>query len=521
MTNQVFIYPGETHNLEVSEAQTSRTLNELMEEICQEEYYRDGDIDSPTQPANLQTLKLQIKKNRNFYKPSQKEVLVKPFFEKYEEGNDIYCKGYLSYLMNCWFLDLGIEIAPCYIWNVILWRFAKIVNEDPETYRSIFTTSSETQTVNMNSGEFSPEEFFESIKSKIPTNTDCWFPDFQYKPEMYDLSMKGLFAEVVEKFYSCFIYGCGIPKVRLIGNKSEWSKIIDAIDKIPIKGHAYKQTAREIVQQMIKNLNNSEYWSTEFFRGTRCGSGSQTEFGGAIMRLAGCNIAIDEVPCILSKFGFEDANLSHSKKWSKEHLGSNGGVKFTHHSGIMSAKIDSEGIAVPVYDQRVTIPNVDHGKMTEEELKTTILTYRYQKALKAIKDRNRKVTRKFYKINDPLQVAVNAGKQEGGNTQEAIKAKAREIWTRLTNHRSAKARRAERFIVKNLPELFKLEVALPSLYSLYSLRIHLAVLHYFSMRNEDREMEKVSKLFKIHFTQEEIEGFFDKEEKYKPLRSKL
>lgn len=514
---KTFTYPDAKHNLEVPDKTVLIMLNNLVDELCSSGYYRDRDTDEDfiydgdNKPL---VLRRQIQRNRNYFKPSRKEKLSKPFFEKYEPWNDVYCKGYLSYLMYCWKLDLGIEIAPCYIWNVILWRLAKIVNENPEDYRSIFTTSDDKITFEFEADTFNPNQFFEAVKQKMPTDTDCWFPDFDYKPENYDLSMKGLFAEAVQKYYGCIIFGCGIPKVRLIGDENEWSKIIDAIDQIPIK-HAYKKKARDIVQQMIKNLDNPEYWSKEFFTGTRCGSGSQTEYGGSIIGLSDARDTVDEVPCILSKFPFE-------KK-----VGMDSSIPCNHRSGIMSAKIDSEGIAVPKYDQRVMVPDAEYGKMSAQERSECIFEYRFLKAANAIKERNKKVIRKFYKKlhnYDMLKIATG----NSGSSEEERTNNAREFWTKLVNHRSAKAKRAERFVVENLPYILESKGADHFFSHLFHFRGTISLPIYVSLHKlfeekfgkDSLEEQKIKKTYYIPFTDEEVQRFVEEEIAWK-LRSNL
>jgi hypothetical protein len=99
----------------------------------------------------------------------------------------------------------------------------------------------------------------------------------------------------------------------------------------------------------------------------RCGSGSQKEYLGKIMELAEDNNNVDRVSNTLSKFPFEDKGCMQLNL-RPEHFGENGGMKCNYHSGIMSAIIDADGIAVPKYSWNVSIPDVDAGKLTEKQI---------------------------------------------------------------------------------------------------------------------------------------------------------
>jgi len=353
--SQVFTYPDCKHETII--------LNEIKERTKKNLEYGILEFSYP-ESKNLENFQKEIETGFSITTP-----VVKEFFKYPLINSDFYCKGYLHYLFICWNNDLGIEIAPCYIWNIILWRICQYVNAEPERYRKIFTTSDEKITMEYipEGNEFNPEEFVSMIREKIPSNIDVWFPDFEYQPEMYKDSMYGLFAEMVQKYYGCMILGCGCPKIRILGTKDEWNKIITTLDNLPIKELCpYINKAKKIVQEFIDNLENQEYWK-KFFYTKFCGSGSQQEYLGKIMDLAEDDNNVDQVSNTLSKFPFEDKGCIQLNL-RNEHIGENGGMKCNYHSGLMGAEIDSDGIAVPKYGWNISIPDVDAGKLTEEEI---------------------------------------------------------------------------------------------------------------------------------------------------------
>jgi hypothetical protein len=348
----IFTYPNEKTSEGISEETKSSSLEYLKSKIT--DYYFGY--------TNIKKLKEEIKTGISKTKNYPQENLKYPMPEY-----DFYTSGYLDYLMFCWENDLGIEIAPCYIWNIILWKICGIVNENPEQFRHIFTKNSEKETIAYVANEFNPIQFLEFLKPKIPTDTDVWFPNFEFQPENYHSSISGLFAEMVQKYYGCLILGCGCPKIRLIGNKDEWQKIIDCLDKMPIN-HSYIAKAKSLVTEFSNNLENPEYWK-KFFYGVRCGSGSQVEYKGFVIQLAEARDTVDKVPNTLGKYQFE-YDLSHTNipELREEHLGENGGVKVYYHSGIMGGVIDEHGIAIPKYNWNISLPDPNAGKLTEAEI---------------------------------------------------------------------------------------------------------------------------------------------------------
>lgn len=348
----IFTYPTEKSSQGISEEIKEQSKLQLESKICSYFFGR----------GSKENLEKEVRTGISHTTCYPQEKLKYPI-----DDANFYCSGYLDYLMFCWENDLGIEIAPCNVWNIILWKICSIVNENSEKYRSIFTKNNDKKTIAYQADEFDPVEFLGKLKEFIPTDTSTWFPDFAHQPANYHTSMCGLFAEMVQKYYGCFILGCGCPKIRLIGDTTEWTKIITALEKIPVQCQ-YTTRAKTIVNEFIQNLENPEYWK-KFFYGVRCGSGSQVEYKGYIIQLAEARDTIDSVPNTLGKYQFE-YSLNHTfiPDLRPEHLGENGGVKVHFHSGIMSSKIDEYGIAVPVYNWNISLPDPEAGKLTPDEL---------------------------------------------------------------------------------------------------------------------------------------------------------
>src|SRR3989344_2516059 len=58
---------------------------------------------------------------------------------------DFYANGYVNYLFVAYLNDLGIEVSPPYIWNIIVHQIASIVKTNVEEFQNIFTKSSSSK----------------------------------------------------------------------------------------------------------------------------------------------------------------------------------------------------------------------------------------------------------------------------------------------------------------------------------------------------------------------------------------
>ena len=101
------------------------------------------------------------------------------FYRKdFREDLKFYTKGYLDYLYIAYIHDIGIEIAPWYLWNVMLHQIAQIVKNSGDKFRNIFTSKSEKITIYMDRDDIDISIFASSVKEMMPDpNTyDKFFP---------------------------------------------------------------------------------------------------------------------------------------------------------------------------------------------------------------------------------------------------------------------------------------------------------------------------------------------------------
>jgi len=279
-----------------------------------------------------------------------------------------YHKGYLWYLYTAYMSDAGIEIAPWYLYNVILHQIAQVVKDHPEEFRSVFTSSKEKISIQLYESEFDVGLYSEIIKNLIPEKTtyETFFPLWTETPKYYTESIQGLFADIVQKYYPCAISGCSCPKVRIKGTQGDWNKlhktILDLKNIFNLNNthllDDYLDKVILCVDDFKFNWNEKETWE-DFFFVTNCGSGHQEGIDGTIRQLLNYphdEMLIHRLPSTLSRFPFEMCVLGMESQKDSYFI-----------SGIVGSNLDSDGYLVPSYDYAITWINHEAARLNENK----------------------------------------------------------------------------------------------------------------------------------------------------------
>lgn len=306
-------------------------------------------------------------------------TVAEKFLHEIPQGKTTYHDGYMEYLLTAWKCDCGIEVGPWHIWNIILHQLCKLINSDPDTYRHIFTTSNEKIKVNLY-GEFNIHDFINKLKEFLPTNVNKFVPQFENQPPNYLECMYGLFAEMVKEYYSGAVMSCSIPRVRILGNKEDWVRILDLANSlaeiIPEEGdkkNKYFPRICKTLQDMVDNLDNAEYW-TKFFHIDLCGSGSQQFIYGHVTHFfLDTFIDMTMVPRMLSRFPFTEDNL----------LNKNGDpLTMNFVSGIMFSSLDNEGYLVPEFHHNITMEDSDVFILDDKDKENRLVMLKFIERMK-------------------------------------------------------------------------------------------------------------------------------------------
>ena len=96
-----------------------------------------------------------------------------------------------------------------------------MVNSSGNKYRDIFTKSSEKIKIELVIPDIDIGLFNDVVRNLLPNPQvyNKFFPAWPEEklPPLYLQSLQGLFAEMVQQFYSCVCTRCSCPKVRVLG----------------------------------------------------------------------------------------------------------------------------------------------------------------------------------------------------------------------------------------------------------------------------------------------------------------
>lgn len=283
---------------------------------------------------------------------------------------DYYFDGYLMYLLTAWKNYLGIEVAPWFFWNVILYNLKEINKQNPEKFRKLWTNRKDKTKFTINDTKFDIKKYIERVKELCPTNTiDKLYVKFDGQPENYEESIYGVLADMSNDYYDCMILSCNIPTVKVLGSKDEWNHLSKSIDDVKdhyknndcltVDVERYLDKCNNFIKECIDNLSNEEYWS-QFFYVDKCGSGHQTKISGHVVELLLNNeTLISSTPKITSRFNFD---IHDGEKVNKG----------SYISGLMSGDV-VDGVLVGKYSYLTTKYKFTSVKETEVKSKTDLI----------------------------------------------------------------------------------------------------------------------------------------------------
>jgi len=216
----------------------------------------------------------------------------KYFFEKIDDFTPIedYKSGvithrnYLDYLTLCWRRHYGIIISPTILWNLMLNNLAYKVNEEPEVFRQYFTESEDKQEIMVVQGgnRIDVDLIISKIESYIPTNImGHVFPNFTTNTEESKIANYTAFLDMVSPYYNYSMFLCGIPKVKILGNKEDWMIYYNKCNRIAEIIPEFKEYLNDLQIHIMAIIEETANFS-EFFYLKKCGSGSQEEVSGWI-----------------------------------------------------------------------------------------------------------------------------------------------------------------------------------------------------------------------------------------------
>jgi hypothetical protein len=266
-------------------------------------------------------------------------------------ANEVYHNNYLEYLELCWGSHYGVVFTPDVLWYTLLSEISLTIREDVEGVRGLFTDSPEKKEVTVLCYDYSDitlplDRIAGELRKFIPGGfADTFIADFSTTDDRAKLAAYAAFADAVSPYYSYSMKCCGIPRVRVLGSREDYSDIRSRWTAIGDMLQRHQQYFAKVAATLTRIVGLFDDTDTEFvkniFVGERCGSGSQVEVSGWFADLFRVR---PERPCFLHNFSTHIAKVDYKNITTNR--------EFQLQAGVFSSKA-GDGFLQPQFGQMI------------------------------------------------------------------------------------------------------------------------------------------------------------------------
>lgn len=201
------------------------------------------------------------------------EILANSFADVdnlYDIGEDVVFKM----LLMAWCQHRPVVLTPDAIWLIICQQFSRIVNQDPERYRSVLVNHAGKKELQVRSTDlFSEHADWEGLIGQFTAEIDKYTNNGLATTLVADFSTTGTderiasevtLMDVVKPYFEYLaIYAvCGIPSITLTGTPDDWRKVLEKTRALETFGMGWWTAELEpILQEFIKAAEGQpDYW---------------------------------------------------------------------------------------------------------------------------------------------------------------------------------------------------------------------------------------------------------------------
>ncbi|KAJ3441393.1 hypothetical protein M0812_13403 [Anaeramoeba flamelloides] len=196
--------------------------------------------------------------------------------EWYSPNNHLLYMAHMSFAKH-----IPIILTPDDIWLTLLQGLSAQINNNPDQYRSQFTTSSTKETIriehnglvkgNLDSAwhEVFPM-FSEELQKKIGKEMHSFLiTDFSTTTPIIRNSYEIMLMDIVKAYYKFEVMtSCGIPEIRLEGTLGDWEDLLDRVSKFEEFDLGWwVEKLRFVLQTIVKTVKAKgkgfgEFWES-------------------------------------------------------------------------------------------------------------------------------------------------------------------------------------------------------------------------------------------------------------------
>lgn len=210
--------------------------------------------------------------------------------------------GFVNVLADAYSRHIGLVVHPHDIWFVILSNVVALMQQRPEDFSRIFTSSEKKEQLLIpqdHATDINVEVLTQALRNAAPIDLSVFLPEFSNATPEANLAMSACVLDMARHYYDYGMFCCGIPAIDLRGTYEDWNAIFTSIDKIMTLveasgGHQgvvgpvlkYLDGAMNIAHKIMFSFHQDQtaFWA-DIFTKNNVGSGGDLEVNGWICDL--------------------------------------------------------------------------------------------------------------------------------------------------------------------------------------------------------------------------------------------
>jgi hypothetical protein len=208
--------------------------------------------------------------------------------------------GWLGLLAEAYSRHEKVRIAPHDLWFIVMTELAREVMRAPETYRTLFTSSTEKQLITVPTGDIttiSVERLVEELESKVLVPVQLFIPGLSTASSDVYAALCATFCDMVQSYYNYGTFCCGIPEIEVTGTPEDWAMLAancgtikDLFHRVDAPANVTDYMARvgrlftHITGDVATGEPDMEFWKG-IFTAKNVGSGGQLQITGWVKDL--------------------------------------------------------------------------------------------------------------------------------------------------------------------------------------------------------------------------------------------
>lgn len=209
--------------------------------------------------------------------------------------------GFVHTVIRAWQQDLHLRIRPDDVWLAILTQFSFFVNKNAEALRHLFVSHQGRQEVDVTVDVPSvrglravdvgavAQRLAAMVKERLvdPNIADTLLPTFTTTtPHDRDVAAIVFLGVTQEYFRSGMRFGCGLPSVTLLGERSDWADILRRVAWFETLGHeeidAWTIRLTKVLTYMVASFDSPDGADVKNFWARTVHEGPAKRSGGII-----------------------------------------------------------------------------------------------------------------------------------------------------------------------------------------------------------------------------------------------